>query len=140
MNSNNSFRPWWWWLNPWLYIQRRDSAYMNALDCLEDLSKEHYEQKKNGKSNKPWNDLVTVNEDDVWVAKLICNHLMENLNTEKKPVQVSVPFVADLLAKHRVRAYNDGLATHSPIALNVGFQAGLVAGRDLERNGKFDEA
>lgn len=27
-------RPWWWWVNPWLYIKRRDIAYDVALDCL----------------------------------------------------------------------------------------------------------
>jgi len=133
---NNNFRPWWWWLNPWLYIQRRDRAYMDALDALQEISVEQYEQNRDGGKRKPWNNLAPVNDDDVWVARLVCNHLMENSITETKPVQTSVPFVADLLAKHRVRAYNEGLAVHSPIALNVGFEAGLVAGRDLERNGR----
>lgn len=27
-------RPWWWWINPWLYIKRRDIAYDVALDSL----------------------------------------------------------------------------------------------------------
>lgn len=31
-------RPWWWWLNPWLYISRRDRAYADALDSLKELS------------------------------------------------------------------------------------------------------
>ena len=31
-------RPWWWWLNPWLYIKRRDAAYDTALDTIYELS------------------------------------------------------------------------------------------------------
>jgi hypothetical protein len=31
-----STRPWWWWLNPWLYIRRRDRAYADALDTLQE--------------------------------------------------------------------------------------------------------
>lgn len=27
-------RPWWWWVNPWLYIRRRDVAYAAALESL----------------------------------------------------------------------------------------------------------
>lgn len=30
-------RPWWWWINPWLYIKRRDIAYDDALDSLREL-------------------------------------------------------------------------------------------------------
>lgn len=30
-------RPWWWWINPWLYIKRRDTAYDDALDTLYEL-------------------------------------------------------------------------------------------------------
>ena len=30
-------RPWWWWMNPWLYIRRRDRAYDDALDTLYEL-------------------------------------------------------------------------------------------------------
>lgn len=26
MKGTNIARPWWWWLNPWLYIKRRDEA------------------------------------------------------------------------------------------------------------------
>jgi hypothetical protein len=33
-------RPWWWWVNPWLYIKRRDAAYDDALDSLRDLALE----------------------------------------------------------------------------------------------------
>lgn len=134
MKRNNSFRPWWWWLNPWLYIQRRDRAYMVALDSLQELSVEQYAQKRDAGKRKPWNNLAPVTDDDVWVARLVCNHMVENTLTVPDPVQKSVPFVADLLAKHRVRAYNEGLATHSPIALNVGFEAGLVAGRDIAKH------
>jgi hypothetical protein len=31
-------RPWWWWVNPWLYIKRRDTAYDDALDSLYELA------------------------------------------------------------------------------------------------------
>lgn len=31
-------RPWWWWINPWLYIKRRDKAYDDALDSLYELA------------------------------------------------------------------------------------------------------
>lgn len=27
-------RPWWWWLNPWLYAMRRDRAYEAAIESL----------------------------------------------------------------------------------------------------------
>lgn len=27
-------RPWWWWVNPWLYIRLRDRAYAEALDSI----------------------------------------------------------------------------------------------------------
>jgi hypothetical protein len=33
-----SNRPWWWWINPWLYIARRDRAYEDALDIITELS------------------------------------------------------------------------------------------------------
>lgn len=33
-------RPWWWWLNPWLYIKRRDIAYDTALETLRELSRD----------------------------------------------------------------------------------------------------
>ena len=29
-------RPWWWWLNPWLYISRRDDAYADALEIIQE--------------------------------------------------------------------------------------------------------
>ena len=32
-------RPWWWWLNPWLYIKRRDIAYDTALDIISEQGK-----------------------------------------------------------------------------------------------------
>lgn len=32
-------RPWWWWMNPWLYIKRRDIAYDTALDIIAEQSK-----------------------------------------------------------------------------------------------------
>ena len=32
-------RPFWWIINPWLYIKRRDKAYVDALDIIEELSK-----------------------------------------------------------------------------------------------------
>lgn len=137
MNSNNSFRPWWWWLNPWLYIQRRDRAYTDALDSLQEISIELNNQKS---KKKPWNDHIVANEDDVFLAKMIVRHLTEKILEDRdRHVCYEVPYVAELLAKLRTHAYNEGLATHSPIALNVGFEAGLVAGRDLERNGKFNE-
>jgi hypothetical protein len=34
-----STRPWWWLINPWLYIKRRDIAYADALTIVEELSK-----------------------------------------------------------------------------------------------------
>jgi hypothetical protein len=33
-------RPWWWFINPWLYIKRRDVAYADALVIIEELSKD----------------------------------------------------------------------------------------------------
>lgn len=30
-------RPWWWWINPWLYIKRRDTAYDVTLDIITEL-------------------------------------------------------------------------------------------------------
>jgi len=30
------FRPWWWVINPWLYIKRRDEAYDHALDIIQE--------------------------------------------------------------------------------------------------------
>ena len=32
-------RPWWWWMNPWLYIKRRDIAYDTALDIIAEQGK-----------------------------------------------------------------------------------------------------
>lgn len=32
-------RTFWWFINPWLYIKRRDKAYAEALDIIEELSK-----------------------------------------------------------------------------------------------------
>jgi hypothetical protein len=37
--KTKDFRPWWWWINPWLYIKRRDIAYDDALDSLYELSR-----------------------------------------------------------------------------------------------------
>jgi hypothetical protein len=31
-------RPWWWCLNPWRYSLRRDAAYEDALDIIQELS------------------------------------------------------------------------------------------------------
>lgn len=31
-------RPWWWWFNPWLYVQRRDRAYADALEVLSHVN------------------------------------------------------------------------------------------------------
>lgn len=131
MNNNSSYRPWWWWINPWLYIQRRDRAYNDALDSLQEMSIEQH----NSKPNKPW-VMPKVNDDDVWTARLIVNSVYERMLDKDATISSSVPYVADLLAKLREQAYTKGLEQHSPIALNVGFEAGLVAGRDLERNGR----
>lgn len=43
MSNNQSVsqkiaKPWWWWVNPWLYISRRDRAYSDALDIIQELS------------------------------------------------------------------------------------------------------
>ena len=27
-------RPWWWWVNPWLYAVRREGAYLAAMDLV----------------------------------------------------------------------------------------------------------
>lgn len=35
MSEYATVRPWWWWLNPWLYIARRDKAYEDALDIIQ---------------------------------------------------------------------------------------------------------
>lgn len=32
-------RPWWWWINPWLYIKRRDTAYDDALDIIYEFAR-----------------------------------------------------------------------------------------------------
>ena len=37
MSEHNTVRPWWWWLNPWLYAVRLDRAYEDALDIISDL-------------------------------------------------------------------------------------------------------
>lgn len=29
-------RPWWWRINPWLYALRRDRAYEQALDIIQE--------------------------------------------------------------------------------------------------------
>lgn len=42
LTKNN--RPWWWFINPWLYIKRRDTAYDVALDTLQELCKSIYFQ------------------------------------------------------------------------------------------------
>lgn len=34
-------RPWWWFVNPWLYIKRRDMVYWEALDIIHDISVEN---------------------------------------------------------------------------------------------------
>ena len=31
-------RPKWWFINPWLYIKRRDKAYASALEIVQELS------------------------------------------------------------------------------------------------------
>lgn len=33
-------RPRWWWLNPWRYALRRDRAYEDALDIIQELQQE----------------------------------------------------------------------------------------------------
>lgn len=46
--ATKDFRPWWWWVNPWLYIKRRDAAYDVALDTLRELSLDAmYPERKN---------------------------------------------------------------------------------------------
>ena len=37
MSVHKTVRPWWWWLNPWLYAVRRDRAYEDALDIISDI-------------------------------------------------------------------------------------------------------
>ena len=44
MSVHNTVRPWWWWLNPWLYAVRRDRAYEDALDIIGDIQIPHYER------------------------------------------------------------------------------------------------
>ena len=130
--KQNAYRPWWWWINPWLYIQRRDRAYNDALDSLQEMSIQLNNQKSN---KKPWNDHVIANEDDVFLAKMIVRHLTEKILEDRdRHVCYEVPFVAELLAKLRVHAYNKGLEQHSLIAMRVGFEAGLVAGRDIAKH------
>ena len=31
-------RPKWWFINPWLYIKRRDKAYASTLETIQELS------------------------------------------------------------------------------------------------------
>lgn len=40
--QTKNYRPWWWFINPWLYIQRRDMAYDIALNTLQELSESLY--------------------------------------------------------------------------------------------------
>lgn len=40
MSAHNALRPWWWWINPWLYIMRRDRAYADALDIIQEICRE----------------------------------------------------------------------------------------------------
>lgn len=39
MNTPFGERPWWWWINPWLSLWRREGAYEQALDIIEELAK-----------------------------------------------------------------------------------------------------
>lgn len=45
-------RPWWWWLNPWLYIKRRDAAYDVALDTLRELNVQRWNRQQAAKEAK----------------------------------------------------------------------------------------
>lgn len=54
-------RPWWWWMNPWLYIKRRDTAYDTALDTLYELCLDaKYPERKNRKYSPPGVVLPTM--------------------------------------------------------------------------------
>lgn len=39
LKRTKQLRPWWWWLNPWLYIARRDSAYKTSVGIIEELGR-----------------------------------------------------------------------------------------------------
>ena len=36
--KNTDHRPWWWWINPWLYARRIGRAYSVSLDELTEAS------------------------------------------------------------------------------------------------------
>lgn len=46
MKGTNIARPWWWWLNPWLYIKRRDEAYYEVLDELKQMNVERWRRQQ----------------------------------------------------------------------------------------------
>lgn len=50
MSKYNTIRPFWWFLNPWLYAIRRDRAYEDALDIIHEQGKEIEE----------WNTALTI--------------------------------------------------------------------------------
>lgn len=37
METGNAW-PWWWWINPWLYIKRRAAAYESTIESLRCLA------------------------------------------------------------------------------------------------------
>ena len=37
--------PWWRWINPWLYMKRRDQAYEETLNLLQEVSVELFRLK-----------------------------------------------------------------------------------------------
>lgn len=39
MSAHDTPRPWWWWINPWLYVRRRDRAYEDALDIIQEMAR-----------------------------------------------------------------------------------------------------
>lgn len=53
MSKWKTNRPWWWIVNPWLYILRRDRAYEDALDIITELSLAE---------NKPKRATLTIGE------------------------------------------------------------------------------